>query len=476
MTGIHHTQLLDQDRNFVDTDVDDRHSKVPPRITIEQSIEAYDLAVQSNAIFSFEDLLRSGTWHKYEKRASSLARKHSSCDPYISYLSTDHINGWTSANSRQSYRSALIRMAAKEVLEMIPIYWRQMITDEKNADNRKRLLRSLERHFGKDVFDQIGNVKERFPVGQGPQLASAINFLLEVRPDPHHKALRNRPTKEASCKESRKSRSLASKKTALYALHRHQRRKAQTFPNYDWRSHFWTRAVLPDDHLDDHRRACIATLMLTGCRPSELSEDLGITVRKMTVGDHPSLMFEIRGAKVSAEIGYHLGKGQDHREIEMMCRTDEALWLFDQVSRRAEGCVALQLPAATHKQTGEMLMPSERHRRVSVSLEKRVARLGKIAFPKLRHHLTPYVFRHAFTSDFKAGGHEFDAADLAAALGHQSVRTQEHYGSANTARGLIGSRALQVTNVRSSTPVRQPERQGYPSTEHPDPTNFGFPL
>lgn len=467
MTNIDQTPFSDQDRNAPDLTADGRHRCLAVQISFEQSIEAYQLAVKSSALHSLEDLVFTGTWQKYEQRAASIARKHPSLDPLISYLAIDANDGWESSNSRQSYRSALIRMAAREVLEVTPIYWRQMIFDEKNEGDQRRLLQYLEPHIEDDARDRMRRVPEPFSDDQQRRLSGAIAFLLEMPPDPHHTALRVRPARKESEEDPGAFRSSASKKTVLYALNQHQRRKAKTFPNYDWRSHFWTTAVIPDDHLDDHRRACIATFMLTGCRPSEFSDDLGVSVQKVPCRDHSSLLFKILGAKVSDEIGDHSGKGQDWREIELICQTDEALWLFAYVSNMDEGTTFLQLPVATHKTTGEMLMPLERRRRVSVSLGKLITRLGKIAFPRLRHQLTPYVFRHALTSDLKAAGRALDASDFAAALGHQSARTQKHYGSANTARGLAGSRALQVIQVRSSTPVRQPLRHSYPSQEHP---------
>lgn len=466
MTRIDQTPFSDQNRDDLDLNADGGHHGAPGQISFEQSVEAYCLAVQSNALHSCEDLVLTGTWQKYEQRAASIARKHSSRDPFISYLAVNAGDGWKTANSRQSYRSALIRMAAQEILELAPIYWRQVITNEKNEGDQRCLLRCLQPHIDGDARNRMRDAPEPLSDDRQRRLDGAIAFLLEVPPDPHHTALRGRPAKNVGEEDPGASRSSASKKTALYALNQHQRRKAKTVPNYDWRSNFWAMAVVPDDHLDDHRRACIAALMLTGCRPSEFSDDLGVSVHKVTMGDHSSLRFQILGAKLSDEIGDHPGKGQDHREIELMCQTEEALWLFDHVSSMGEDPVVLQLPVVTHKQTGEMLMPSERHRRVSVSLGKLIKRLGKAAFPMLRHQLTPYVFRHAFTSDFKAGGHTLDAFDLAAALGHQSARTQEHYGNANSARGLAGNRALQITKVGSATPVRQPERPSYPSATH----------
>ncbi|WP_281966963.1 hypothetical protein [Roseovarius nanhaiticus] len=465
MNRIERSPFANDDADGHESGGDGAERRPAVGISFEQSIVAYDLALQSTALHSFEDLLQSGTLQKYEARAASMARKHPSRNPFISYLAMDAEGGWRSANSRQSDRSALTRMAARDVLELTPIYWRQVITDQKSEGDQRYLIHCLKLHLDEDVRDRMAGAQEPLSSEELHQLSDAIAFLLEIRPDPHHTALRGRPTRKDNARDPDASRSSASKKTVLFALNQHQRRKAKAVPHYDWRSHFWTTAVIPDDHLDDHRRACIAALMLTGCRPSEFSDDLGVVVHKVIDSDHPSLRCEILGAKVSDEIGPHAGKGQEWRTIEFMCRSVEALWLFYHMSTKNQICLALDIAAKTHKQNGEMLMPNERRRRVSVSLDKLVTRLGKIAFPGLRHHLTPYVFRHALTSDFKADAHALEEGDLAAALGHQSSRTQEHYGSAITARGLVGSRALQIREVRCSAPVRQPVRPGYASSQ-----------
>ncbi len=465
MNRIERSPFANEDADGLKPHGDGGQGRGAVEISFEQSIEAHDLALQSTACYSFEDLLQSGTWHKYEQRTAAIARKHPSRDPFISYLAMDAEGGWTTANSRQSDRSALTRMAARDVLELGPLYWRQIIAGQKNEDDQRHLVQCLKPHLDEDVRGRMAGSQEPLSRDGLHQLSGAIAFLLQVRPDPHHTALRDRPAKKDTRDDPGASSSTASQKTTLYALNQHQRRKAKTFPNYDWRSQYWMMAVVPDQHLDDHRRACIAALMLTGCRPSEFSDDLGVTVHKMIDGDRPSLRFDIQGAKVSEEIEGHRGKGQNRREIELNCQTEEALWLFDHMSKRNQSCLTLEIAAKTRKQNGGMLMPIERHHRVSVSLGKLVTRLGRVAFPRLRHNLTPYVFRHALTSDFKSGGHEMVRSDLAATLGHQSSRTQEHYGSASTARGLVGSRALQIKEVRCSAPVRQPVRQGYASAE-----------
>jgi integrase len=108
-----------------------------------------------------------------------------------------------------------------------------------------------------------------------------------------------------------------------------------------------------------------------------------------------------------------------------------------------------------------MLPPAERHRRVSVSLGKLVKRLGRIAFPRFARALTPYAFRHALAAEMKASG-VFTEAEIAAALGHLSARTQQHYGSATSSRGLGAERARQITAIRAADPVRAARQRWRP--------------
>lgn len=98
MTKINRDLFADQNKDAPNAD-DSRHGCAPVQMSFEQSIESYNLALQSKAHFSFEDLMRSGTWHKYEQRAASIACKHPSRDPFISYLAIDASNGWKTANS-----------------------------------------------------------------------------------------------------------------------------------------------------------------------------------------------------------------------------------------------------------------------------------------------------------------------------------------------------------------------------------------
>ncbi|MFP4328063.1 MAG: hypothetical protein ACLFQL_08645, partial [Paracoccaceae bacterium] len=56
----------------------------------------------------------------------------------------------------------------------------------------------------------------------------------------------------------------------------------------------------------------------------------------------------------------------------------------------------------------------------------------------------------------------FTEAEIAAALGHLSARTQQHYGSATSSRGLGSERALQISAIRAADPVRATRLQWTP--------------
>lgn len=123
-----------------------------------------------------------------------------------------------------------------------------------------------------ETQDRIRQASKTISIFQIRKLERAVEFIIAVQPDPDHTALR-REFRAPSPTATNPDTSTA-KKSTLYKLNQHQRRRAKVLPAYDWRSHFWTAAVMSDTHLDDHRRACIATLILTGCRPSELCDDL----------------------------------------------------------------------------------------------------------------------------------------------------------------------------------------------------------
>ncbi|VVT13928.1 hypothetical protein RV134_270187 [Roseovarius sp. EC-HK134] len=62
------------------------------------------------------------------------------------------------ANSRQSYRSALVRLAAQTVLELAPSFWRYVLLKTTDTEARNQLVRQLKRHLDEEVWYQIKTV------------------------------------------------------------------------------------------------------------------------------------------------------------------------------------------------------------------------------------------------------------------------------------------------------------------------------
>ena len=426
-------------------------------IPLQISIQSFDLASSASAAFSPEDLIETGTWEKYERRVAALGRAHPRGDPFAGFLSRLAVDGWSTRNARQADRSALVRIAACVVLELMPIYWRQVLSKMEAGTEREALLDDLRPKLSGSVRQQMRDARRPLTPEESDELKVAARFLIQVPPDPFHTKARERAESKDSPSGNRR-RQDRSTQTPLTALNRHARRKQADVPDYDWRSHFWTTAVLGDPHLDLTRRAILATTIATGVRPAEFSDDLGVNVQLVSEGGQDRLHFEIHGAKTTDQVHEGLpGKGQSIRTLELECKTPETKWLRDRLADQRFLRLALSSPV--HATTGIPLHRSERHRRVSVSLGKLVTRLGKIAFPRLRHNLTPYVFRHAFGADMKASD-QFGPELIANALGHQSTRTQSSYGITSGARNLSLKRVESIVRISAASPVRSREQHG----------------
>ncbi|WP_281966388.1 hypothetical protein [Roseovarius nanhaiticus] len=420
-------------------------------ISIQMSIHAFKLASHSNAAFSIEDLIESGTWQKYERRAAVLARGHPRGDPFKVFLSRLEFDGWNTPNARQADRSALVRLAARDVLELTPIYWRETLNRIETGEEQQECLGSLRPHLSPSVKQQMKDAVRPLSGVERAHLASAVHFLIEVPPDPFHDQARTRKREDKTAPDTRRRRD-RSAQSALTALGRHERRRRNVLPNYDWRTHLWTSAIAKDRHLDITRRAILATMMLTGVRPAEFAEDYGVDIRLVEAEGADRLIFQIKGAKCITQLYETLpGKGQSVREIEIACKVPEASWLREAVLEKGNLHLTVSSPAKSAN--GIQLPASERHRRVSVSLGKLVTRLGKLAFPSLRHNLTPYVFRHAVAADMK-NSDRFDSEMIASALGHQTTRTQRSYGLKSSGRNLSLDRIEAITRVSAVSPVR----------------------
>ena len=224
-----------------------------------------------------------------------------------------------------------------------------------------------------------------------------------------------------------------------------------------WLDTYW-RFVLADDNTGDLQRAMIATLILTGCRPVEFSCRLGVEVSIADVDAAKRLTFKIHGAKTATKKEILVeAKGQEIRQITLCCHSPEAHWLPRHISRSGENRLVLSQAAAPYSSSGKVLSIAEQERLLTNSLGKRVKKIASRAFPRLKHNVTPYVFRHAFADALRAEG-RFDEQARAAALGQQSTRTLGHYGGSNQRRKAHSVRSRQIVGIDASSPVREYSR------------------
>lgn len=203
-----------------------------PALTLDDSIAAYELARLAESVRPRAALVASGTWDKYERRVAELARRHPRSDPFAAYLSKARAGAWSSRNARQADRSALVRLAARDVLEMMPVLWRARLTRAPGAADRARIIERLRAVVTHEVLEAMQSAAQPLTADENGELVRAAHFLLAFPPDPHHTRLRARSGVPAS-PERAGATSRRSGKTLLVALNRHTRRKRKDDPAYD---------------------------------------------------------------------------------------------------------------------------------------------------------------------------------------------------------------------------------------------------
>ena len=298
------------------------------------------------------------------------------------------------------------------------------------------------------------------------------------------------------------------KKTTLSMIAKLEHTRRKTDPGFDMRTAIW-REVMADTRITDDKRACIAASMTLGCRPIELAEGVQVFALKAAdTDDHYRLVMRVAGSKLSdasfleeenllykmtpderaavdalaanQEVIDYNTKGQPWRFVEVACQADEARWLADFIRKQGlprektnvDNWAAEEREAfaeyemdVTHEavikiphrfRDGEAiarLSDAERGRRIVGGYSDLVARLGKQVFPRMKERLTPYVLRHAYSSDMKALGGDLE--DRSAALGHTSGRTISRYGSAQHSKHKAHrNRASQCVKIKQAKPVR----------------------
>jgi len=425
----------------------------PSERLLSDSLIAYAFAREANRLYAPEDLIASGTWQKYEVRAAALAKKSPRDNPYEAFLRIDRAGGWETVNTRQAHRSALVRLAAQTVIEGAPSFWKHYISQKPTEKATLQLNELLRKSVDSALVARFVAAKRPFDKTEYERFRSAVAFLIAQPPDPSHQALRKN-IGDRSVKSKRKPNSQIA---SLRALNQHQDRKRKADPTYCWLDTYWW-FVLADDDTGDLQRAMIATLILTGCRPVEFSCRLGIEVSIADVDSAKRLAFKINGAKTATKKEISVDpKGQAIRQITLGCHSPEALWLYCHISRSGENRLVFSQAAAPSSLSGKMLSTAEQERLLTNSLGKRVKKIASRAFPRLKHNVTPYVFRHSFADALRTEG-QFDEQARAAALGQQSTRTLGHYGGSNRRKKTQSVRSRQIVCIEASSPVREYSR------------------
>ncbi|KKN51850.1 hypothetical protein LCGC14_0618640 [marine sediment metagenome] len=425
----------------------------PSERLLNDSLIAYAYAQGANRLYSPEDLIASGTWQKYEMRAAALAKKSPRHNPYEAFLRIDRAGGWETVNTRQAYRSALVRLAAQLVIEGAPGFWKHQISQRPTAKATLQLNKWLRKSVDSALVARFGAAQRPLDKTEYESFRSAVAFLVGQPPDPSHQALRKNKS-DRSVKSKRKPNDQIA---SLRALNQHQDRKRKSDPTYCWLDTYW-RFVLADDDTGDLQRAMIATLILTGCRPVEFSCRLGIEVSITDVDAAKRLTFKIQGAKTAPIKGISVeAKGQAMRQITLGCHSPEALWLHRHISRSGENRLVFSQATAQYSLSGKVLSTAEQERLLTNSFGKRVKKIARRTFPRLKHNVTPYVFRHSFADALRTEG-QFDEQARAAALGQQSTRTLGHYGGSNRRRKTQSVRSQQIVRIDASSPVREHSR------------------
>lgn len=207
--------------------------------------------------------------------------------------------------------------------------------------------------------------------------------------------------------------------TAQRAKRRSKRQSLAGLPA-NWRTALCKRAA------SGRYLFALIVLTLTGCRPSELANGIQIWRGKDEGTGKHVIHFQIRGAKVKA------AQGQPLRTISY--NADDPHPLVGVVNKllnsQEEPHVFAQVRSA-------------------INLTVEIRRLAHSLWPKHKHTVTAYSFRHQFAADLKASVDE-DATSRG--LGHLSAATRRVYGTASQASKGQRLRPLQIEAERPVKP------------------------
>lgn len=173
---------------------------------------------------------------------------------------------------------------------------------------------------------------------------------------------------------------------------------------------------------------------LTGARPGEVVTGIDTWLQYDESLGLETVCFYVTGAKVTEH------QGQPHRFVAYA--VDDTHPLVAALVRRLR------------TEPGRKL-----HTRIAnaSNFTAEIRRLGRNLWREHAHALTATCFRHQWSADVKASG---DADAASRGLGHRSVKTRRHYGTAHQARG---GHALHPVRIQADLPLKllrsQPQLQ-----------------
>jgi len=189
------------------------------------------------------------------------------------------------------------------------------------------------------------------------------------------------------------------------------------------------RLLLYQEFLNSKYRLPFLLSAVTGIRPDELEKGITIQLHDST------LKIPIAGSKVKET------QGQELRSLS-----------YD--TDNAAGHIFLKEIAQIMRDEGVTEMTVQVKSKVSFT--SAVRRAGKKIWPNSAEDVTPYVLRHAISSQWKQA---IDPDEVSIGLGHLSPDTKSVYGQAQIMRGAGMLKPESVTGNRPLNSVSRPHKK-----------------
>lgn len=181
----------------------------------------------------------------------------------------------------------------------------------------------------------------------------------------------------------------------------------------DWQDSIFQQALRQNSKYLDS----IAVLAISGCRGSEQETGIGLQLQ-----DDQSIKVIIRSKKT------HGGQyGQELRAFTVNSNSVEHAYLVNRMEVNG----------------GDLYISIDKSKNLSEAIRK----LSKAVFPGLQLNISPYNYRHAFSSNLK--GVKTDREGVAKAMGHSSDRSQRFY-----ALGKKGKGGFEIKEILGTNPVK----------------------